>query len=1266
MLINELILDDWARNNPSAPTVLVELVWRLVAASTPYARHRRFPLVINQPGPDGFLESDQSHLPFVPDGKSYWEIGSNVNPKQKAKSDYDNLTGELKQQSPKECGESTFVFITPISGQRSKWLSSAKQDGRAAWVREKLTEGAWKDVRVIDGADLVAWLHDFPAVEAWFAGKILGVAAMDLESVEVWWDLTRISGEPHPLQPSLFLVGREQASQRLASVLTGISGLLALDTHYPEQVADFVAAYIASLDPEIRVATTGRCLLVRTEQAWRLAAALPYRHTLIAAPSLDLLGPGGTELTKLAERNGHGIVFGTPRGGTFEAHRCALPSPSVDQVRQELVNLGLSAERSRRLARMCDGNLSALLRCMQTFSASPSWAQAGEATDLAICALIGQWDESNPADREAVEQLSGKAYGEWIAAIREAAARPGIPLRHRERIWRFTSRYEGWHALGNRLFEEHLERFGRLAVEILEQDDPALSVPLEERFIAPIRGLRPRHSSLLRQGIADGLALLGSYPKALTSCSHGVAAGTAAATVRAILAPGTWQRWATLDRLLPSIAEAEPSAFLDALESTTPEEIEALFRQEGDGLTAGNYASGLLWALEALAWSPDLLGRVTLCLGDLAAADPGGNWTNRPANSLRTIFLPWFPQTMASTAQQQAAFTALCRDQPTVAWQLSLALLPEQHAVSMGGAKPSWRPFIAEDWSDGVTRGQRWNQEDFIAARAIELAGRDPTRLVALIERIGMLGPAAFDSLVSRLSSPEILAQSEEARSHLWEELEGVLVTHRKFPEADWAMPADRIREIEAVADRLAPSSLMLRHRRLFTERSFGLFEDSDDYNTQRSLLEKRRSVAVQEIAEVGGAEAVVQFAASVESPWLVGLSYGEMASTDADSLILPHLLVAESGAVTSFVAGYVQARHGLAGWDWVDGLPKIGSWSSVQQAKLLCMLPFDEPTWERAGTLLGAAHGEYWIRTSAQPYHTHGDLALGVDALLAHGRPKAAIHCLHWMSRVTKVTDPPRSIQALTAAVESDEAARFDGHDLGELISALQQDPTTDPEGLFRVEWLYLWALTGLHGEVRPRTLELRLASDPAFFCEVIRLAFRSEHLPEDSESVDENSSGLVLNAYNLLTHWTRVPGAGADSSLDAVTLQTWLETVKKECTASGHLAIAMQTVGRVLYYSPKDPGGLWIHRAAAEVLNDRGGDEVRTGFRIQVYNARGTHWVDPSGAAERALANNFREKAAALEAVGYHRLGATVRQIAEDYDQEAEQVVRRHGRDD
>jgi hypothetical protein len=51
------------------------------------------------------------------------------------------------------------------------------------------------------------------------------------------------------------------------------------------------------------------------------------------------------------------------------------------------------------------------------------------------------------------------------------------------------------------------------------------------------------------------------------------------------------------------------------------------------------------------------------------------------------------------------------------------------------------------------------------------------------------------------------------------------------------------------------------------------------------------------------------------------------------------------------------------------------------------------------------------------------------------------------------------------------------------------------------------------------------------------------------------------------------------------------------------------------VLIHSPADAEGLWINHTIADALNKADSKEMRTGYRTGVYNARGSHFVDPTG---------------------------------------------------
>ena len=66
------------------------------------------------------------------------------------------------------------------------------------------------------------------------------------------------------------------------------------------------------------------------------------------------------------------------------------------------------------------------------------------------------------------------------------------------------------------------------------------------------------------------------------------------------------------------------------------------------------------------------------------------------------------------------------------------------------------------------------------------------------------------------------------------------------------------------------------------------------------------------------------------------------------------------------------------------------------------------------------------------------------------------------------------------------------DSYEITELIKALQNDPATNEAALFSVEWAYL-PLLGNDADTRPKLLEAHLATQPDFFCKVIRLIYRS-----------------------------------------------------------------------------------------------------------------------------------------------------------------------------
>lgn len=1257
---------DLDRYSPTreSQAVIPELVYWLVKQSCSDLVVCRIPYgdAVNQPGWDGMVETEQGFLEFVPKGKSYWEIGTGADPQSKATDDFKKRTDEIDDE---ERGDSSFVFVTPRSSGSGGW----NEPEQTKWLERRKDKG-WKLIRVIDGVKIADWLREYPAIGKWMAKKLSLTANLGgLSTATEHWDelISECAAEDQPFPPKLFTVGRPGACDALQALFEGKTQVLMLFAESPQDVADFVSAFLAGLDLEASRTFSNRCLYINDEQAWRSIVETRSPHVLIADLRLGLETEEGATLQTIARRRGHAVVV--PLCGAWSGNSpeiIKLRSPSQSQIESVLKEAGYTDTRARELGRIGGGRISTLRRHLRGYGTLPPYATWDNATLIAQAGLVGKWDGSNPADRSALEMLLGKRYGEWIEILRPDTLRSDSPLIQHDEKWRFVARGEAWNSLGGRIADDDLDRFQKTAISILGERDPKFDLPKEERYAASIHGKVLTCSHLIRKGVAEALALIGSRPKALTSCSHGKAVSTAVLVVRDLLSKASWDRWASLDSILPLLAEAAPDEFLDAVESVlvdldnTP--FHKIFAEEGGGGLGGwNYMSGLLWALENLAWSPEFLSRVSVILADIASFDPGGNWANRPSNSLADIFLPWHVQTTAPFEKRKSAVEAVIREQPVVGWKLLLALLPHSHGATSGCHRPVWRDFIPRDWKDSVLITEYWEQITTYTDLAVILAKSDSGKLCELIKRLSDLPKSAHESLLEHLTSDAVVSLTEADRLPIWENLDELVRRHRKFSDAKWALPEDAVNKIAKTAQSLAPTSPAFKYQHLFGGRDFDLYDEKGNYDEQRKRLDEARQAAILEIIGDGDVDTALKFAAKVAAPYEVGRALGLIASDEMEDSILPSLLDSEEDSLIRVVAGFIWARFWERKTEWVDAVLKR-AWSPEHKAKFLTLLPFEDEIWKRVSThLTTTQEALYWKNANVNPYGPDRDLSVAIEKLLEYGREGAAVMCVAQTANDKSRFDESLATRALLAVLGSEPGIKeLDNYDTVELIKHLQESETTDQDALFRIEWNFLpWLDRFSSGS--PVTLEKRLASDPAFFAEAIGLVFRSKNTDEDAcEELDEQKKHLATNAYKLLTAWKRCPGMQNDGSFSAEAFNAWINEARKLTEESGHAEVAQVQIGHVLTCAPPDPDGLWIHNAVAASLNFRDTGEMRSGFTIQLFNDRGGYGFT-HGKAERELASENREKAEALDSKGYTRFATAMREFALQYEREAEREAKR-----
>ncbi len=892
------------------------------------------------------------------------------------------------------------------------------------------------------------------------------------------------------------------------------------------------------------------------------------------------------------------------------------------------------------------------------------WNSHSSANELMIACLIGSWNENSNYDKSIISNFVHVEYEKWIYKLREILQIPDCPIEFKNGIWKIKDRKKLLIELSTRVFDNHIEFLKDAAISILSERDPKFELQKENRFTASVYGKVLNYSNQIRKGFAESLALVTTYQDKLENCSSEKIDIATQLVVKEVFQNSDWITWASLGDLIPLIAEAAPDEFLNAVDDSlqkNPCPFDKIYTEEGNGFGGWNYMTGILWALETLAWNEIYLVSVSIILGELASRDPGGNWVNRPANSLTSIFLPWMPQTLATVEKRKVAIQNLEKEFPDVTWKLLLTLLPKPHQISTGSQKPVIRNWIPVDWNEKILYKEFWELVAFYAELTIEKAKNNFHRLNELIKHLDNLPIPTIEKLLAYLSSSEIVESSEDIRQGIWQELIEFATKNKRFSDAKWALESSIVEKIVEVACKLEPKDPILLYAHLFVSHDGSLFEEKGDWQEQSKNLDIKRQLALKVILDQGSLNSVFILLDKVEAPLKVGQALGSLENIMIDEELLPHLLNKEDRKYDQFIEGYVWNRFFISSWSWVDKILSI-KWTKFQIAKFMTLLPFTLDTWLRVGKILSSSESLYWKGARVNPYQTDCELTIAIDKLIEYGRPHAALDCINKILFDKNPLDITRTVKALLAGINSNESPNvIDSHNITEIIKVLHEDNSVLEDDLMRIEWGYLKLLDGYNG-ISPKYLHARLSNDSIFFCNVIQKIYKSKKVLVNKHEQNESEKAIATNAWHLLYHWKTPPGKINDGQFDGEHFKKWLKDVKTICKESGHFEVAQVTIGQVLFYTPADPSGFWINITVAEELNRKDADKMRNGFSTQVFNSRGAHWIDPSGKPELELAAEYKKKAEETENQGFPRFAVTLRKIAEGYEIESKRIIEEH----
>ncbi|HOK88335.1 MAG TPA: hypothetical protein PK404_05830, partial [Fervidobacterium sp.] len=663
---------------------------------------------------------------------------------------------------------------------------------------------------------------------------------------------------------------------------------------------------------------------------------------------------------------------------------------------------------------------------------------------------------------------------------------------------------------------------------------------------------------------------------------------------------------------------------------------------------------GLYQALETLAWSKDYLQRSLIALAGLAHLYPKEWIKNRPIDSIIRILLPWMPQTTALLEEKISAVNAMAKYYPDEAFKVLIQLLPSTYQSTIEHRKPMFRNYIPIDWKKQPTREEYIREVEEYSLTAVEKAKRNPEYIKELIKEIPSVPPKAFDNLITYLSSSNDFVMDEE-KEPIWRAILYTVAKNKRFSNASWALSPEKIELLEQLEVKFAPSDPNLLYRNLFSSESFEYLYRSFGEEKENEMVENRKVEALKEIYKIGNVESILEFARSVEKPYEVGYFFARISNKEDDRKLLPSYLNANYETDQKFITGYIEGCYFSKGFQWIYSL-NVTDWSVDERLNLFLKLPFESEVWNNLEKFLGEKSEDYWRKVVANPYRTRSDLFIAVKNLLKYDRPILAFLCIHAHYIHTGELLKKEAIDALLKMDVSQEDNYFvSDYDIVEIIKILQSDKEVSEETLFEIEWKHLPLLNGYY-DAEPKLVMERLSTDPDFFVKVVRLIYRPKGQAEEGydyleERIDDKR---LIAMQNLLNMWKIVPGMTKDGSFYVSAFKQWLDRVSDEARKSGHFEVAMFHVGRVLFYTPPDPSGLWINLEVAEILDKPENEQIRDGYFSEIFDSEGAREYDLSGKYEREKAELWQNRANEMKKRGFTFFARTLEGVARQYELE------------
>ncbi|PHS63691.1 MAG: hypothetical protein COB09_10630 [Thalassobium sp.] len=1195
---------------------------------------------VNVSGWDGVVESVEGNA-WVPDGVSYWELGTSKDPGSKAGSDFEK---RLNQISKVDAAKATFVFVTPRRWPRKNtWLESARK------------RNVWANVLAWDADDLEAWLETSFPTTLWF-GMNLGIAGHGVDTVESYWKHWSDQSSPQTTAKAL-LCGREESKTALKNSIQREQPLIPVMADSQSEAVAFVCALL------IDEGYSQRSACITSQEGWQFVDANSGIELVVITDNRlsDHRAPRDkmSLIVPMAfgdqEFNLGGIGGKAAEEGAIELRR-----PKPEEFEKALLELGIAKSDASRYTRTLGRSWTVLRRWLAQKPSikKPIWTDAAYTSSLLILTLVGAWNSASEGDKACIAEIANRPYEDIENELLDLLAIDDAPVVKIGSLWKAKAPLELLHLVAPKLRGSILIRFFDVANAVFAEPDPVLELEEDKRWMAAIHGKVREQTSVVLKAMAESITKLGYFSENRGNLELN---NYVRRFVTNLLESASEERWLSVSSFLRSFAEAAPDEFLRAIERSLRDANKPVTRLIRETQHAGTFArcwhAELLWSLELLAWHPTRLSRVSNILTELSKEEIKGNWGNTPFNSLLSLFRSWYPQTAAPVELRLLAIEKVITLAPEVGWNLLMALLPAGHSMASPNMKPQWR-------DDDSGAGDVVTDEEIrqlilpVADLLLEQAQRNAKRIAELVPKIDSVDENFREGILSLVSKAKELQDEDReiVRSAVREFLSWENSYNQSGDKHD-RFSADKLRPL---FDDLAPGDLVLRHTWIFSngwiELPDGREEDCEVADKARALLRER---AIKEIYENLGWTGIERLAKRCGEPRLIGLKLINKPFERDD--LIPwlcqwYLNLRNNSVFDSLTQGVL---HALPQEEITKFLKTCLHFLEKQTklpekiAGVMVNAPQSMDLWKLVERFSPAVGENFWEVTTPRYFQgTSEHLSFCITKLLDSQRPKTALSALG--DRAEELSS--KTLIRILRQILSGEEGHIDfpkPWHISRLFKALSKSKS-HPSELVSLEFAYYPALKNdKYGT--PHLIE-ELLKNPDSFMELICLVFKPQHserepLPENLHTAAETAGAVIMDGRG-------VPGKISSEKIDRELFSSWINRVRELAKEKDREATTDLTIGAWFSDWPigKDLQS-WPVPVIAELLDKDEHEDIRRGFHTGVHNARGVTSRMPydGGAQERAVADEFRRFSSHWQNTKPN-LSALIEKLAKSFEYDAQ----------